>query len=76
MFQKQAGETYSWAKSFRPAKTRHTHKYILEENKFTTLNVCQANNQIDDLHPYDRIKLPVLKKCFAILRLDMAVAIC
>ncbi len=58
----------------QPKQDIHTN--ILEESKFMTLIVCQANNQMDDLHPYDRIKLPLIKKCFAILRLDMAVAIC
>ena len=41
---------------------------IIELRKFKTLKICQANNQTDNLNLYNRIKLPFLKKCFAILR--------
>ncbi len=39
------------------------HTKIIEERKFKTLKICQANNQMDNLNLYDRIKSPFLKKC-------------
>ncbi len=35
---------------------------ITEERKFKTLKICQANNQMGSLNPYNRIKSPLLKK--------------
>ncbi len=48
------------------------HTKIAEDIKFKTLNICQANNQMGNLNPYDWIKSLRLKKCFAILKLNEA----
>ena len=46
------------------------HTKIIEERKFKTLKISHADNQMDNLNPYDRIKSPLLKKCYVLLYLD------
>ncbi len=48
-------------------QSKQDNTKITEETKFNTLKIFQANNQMGSLNPYDRIKLPLLKRCFAIL---------